>query len=109
MGSEGRSAENRAWRRITGRTPQPINGPLFKLLELNLRRRGHIVEVEPVRVLLLLVGRVRKLSLLVADHVAPLGIDPVRCPSDHCVFVLSPGSLGWQVEEAPRELLLSCA
>lgn len=75
------------------RTPQPINSPLLKLLQRNLLRRRHIIEIQPVRVLLLLVGCVRELFFLVADDIAPLGVDALWILPDHRVRVYLRGEV----------------
>lgn len=64
-------------------TLQSVDRPLFKLLEGDLCRRRHLVEVETMWVFLLLVYRGRELLLPVVDDCPSLGINPMHILPDH--------------------------
>jgi hypothetical protein len=73
-------------RRIGGaqwHTSQAVNGPLFKLLERDVRRGWLGVEIQAMRILCLLVGRVCELFLAVVDGISPLGVYTIVVLSQH--------------------------
>lgn len=66
-------------------TLQSINSPLLKLLEGDFRRRRRIVQVQTMRIVLLLVARRSELSFLMVDSCPAFGINPMRILPDHDV------------------------
>lgn len=66
-------------------TPQPINGPLLELLEGDLSRRRRVVQVQTVRVVLLLVDWYGELPFFVVDSCPAFGVDTVGVLSNHGV------------------------
>lgn len=66
-------------------TLQPVDGPLFKLLEGDLSRWRRVVQIQTMRVILLLVGGRGELSLLVIDGCPAFGINPMGVLSNHGV------------------------
>lgn len=67
------------------RTAQPVNGPLLKLLEGDVCGWRGQVEVQAVRVVGVLVGRLGELLLAVVDDISPLGVDAPEVLPDHGV------------------------
>jgi hypothetical protein len=67
-------------------TSQTINRPLFELLEGDVCRRWGSIEVEPVGVLLFLVGWVGELLLAMVEASAPLRIYAIEVLSEHFVI-----------------------
>lgn len=66
-------------------TLQPINGPLLKLLEGDLSRRRRVIQVQTVRVVLLLVDWYGELPFFVVDSCPAFGVDTVGVLSNHGV------------------------
>jgi hypothetical protein len=66
-----------------GQTSQPVNGPLFELLEGYIGRRRIGVEVQTVWVFSVLVLRRRELFLAMVDNIASFRIDPVVILAQH--------------------------
>lgn len=59
-------------------TPQPIHGPLLKLLESDVGGGRCGVEVQTMRVLRFLVRRVCELFLAVVEDISPLYVDAIH-------------------------------
>lgn len=72
-------------------TLQPINSPLLKLLEGDLRRGRRVVQVQAMRIVLLLVDRRSKLSFLVVDSRPAFRVDPMCILSNHFVSYMKLG------------------
>lgn len=66
-------------------TSQPVNRPLFELLERDLRCRRDAVEVEPVVILLLFISGICKLLLLVIYSVSSFRVNTIGVRSNHRV------------------------
>ena len=64
-------------------TPQPIDSPLFELLEGNLGRWRESVEVQTMRVIRHLEGCTCKLLFLVVECAPSFGINPIIVLSNH--------------------------
>lgn len=64
-------------------TPQTINSPLLKLLQGNISRRRHGIEVQSMLVLEILVCGLLELPFARVDIVPSLGIDAREFLSDH--------------------------
>ena len=65
------------------RTLESVNGPLLKLLESYLCSWRDLVEVQSVRVVLLLVRRRCELLLPVVDDIPSFWVNPVDILSNH--------------------------
>lgn len=70
-------------RGIAKQTSQTINSPLLKLLQRNIRRWRHDIEVQSMLVFEILVCGCRELFLAVVDIVPPFGINACEILSDH--------------------------
>lgn len=77
----GRSRFGATWGKYT---LQPVNCPLLELFESDLCRRRRVVQVQTVRVILLLVGGCSELLLLGIDCCPALWVNPMSVLSNHC-------------------------
>ena len=64
-------------------TPQSVNSPLLKLLQRDLCSRWFSIEIQPVRIVLLLEYRRSKLLLLMVQSRPPLRVDSVEILANH--------------------------
>ena len=74
--------------RGVSRTSQPINGPLFELLECDLGRRGNFIEAQAVRVVQLFVRGSCELFSLVVNCTSPFAVNSIVILSNHDSFGL---------------------
>lgn len=68
---------------FNGHTLQSVNSPLLKLFEGDLRSGRYFVDVQTVRIVLLLVCCGSELSFLGINHSSAFRIDPISVLSNH--------------------------
>lgn len=71
--------------RLQLHTLQPVNSPLLKLFESDFRRWRRVVQVQAMRILLLLVDRRSELSFFMVDSRPAFRVNPIRILSNHGV------------------------
>ena len=87
LGEDCWTLERSRFRAMRGEhTLQTVDCPLFELLERDLCRRRCVVQVQTVRIILLLVGRCSELPLLVIDCCPAFWVDSMSVLSDHGVW-----------------------
>lgn len=70
-------------------TSESIYRPLLKLLQRNFRRRRDFVEIQTMRIFMLLVRGICKLLLLVVEACPPFGVEAINILSNHAVGVIN--------------------
>ena len=76
--------------RLRFHTLQPVNSPLLKLFESDFRRWRRVVQVQAMRILLLLVDRRSELSFFMVDSRPAFRVNPIRVLSNHGVSYEKP-------------------
>jgi hypothetical protein len=71
------------------RTPQTIDSPLLELLQRNIQRRRHDIEVQSMPILDILVRGRRELFLAMVDIIPAFGIDAREVLSYHLAVSLN--------------------
>jgi hypothetical protein len=69
-------------------TLQSVNGPLLELLESDFRRRRYFINVQAVRIILLLVCWGGELSLFGVNNSPSFGINAMGVLSNHGVCIV---------------------
>lgn len=68
---------------LSGYTSQSVNGPLLELLECNLLRWRDVVEIQTVRIVLLLECGCSELLFLMVEVGPSLRVNPEKVTSNH--------------------------
>lgn len=84
-------------------TLQSVDSPLFELFESDLCGRRDLVEIQPIRVILLLIRRSRELLLLVVQSGSPLRIDTTGILSNHLGGATNPNPVAMSVVDSTRD------
>jgi hypothetical protein len=85
---------------LKSHTLQSINRPLFELLEGDLCGGRDVVEIQSIRVILLLVGWGCELLLLVVQSRPPLGVNTIGVLSNHFDDDMNPNPVAMSVVDS---------